>query len=104
VEVVQGGVVWSLSGCFTPPCLPNECGIIIKEMKKILAIIAVVPIACWVFSYMLNPSPDKISKAGELIAQAATPWWVPVVQFFAPLGIIGAIIIIGVLIFASRQS
>ncbi len=53
---------------------------------------------------MLNPSPEKISEAGELIAQTVTPWWIPVIQFFAPLGIIGAIVIMGVLIFANRQN
>ena len=54
---------------------------------------------------MLNSSPEKISKAGELIAQTATPWWIPVIQFFAPLGIIGAIVIVALLFFvATRQT
>lgn len=74
-------------------------------MTKIFTILAVSSIAWWTLSYMLNPSPEKISEAGELIAQTAIPWWIPVIQFFAPLGIIGAIVIIVLLFFvASRQT
>ena len=74
-------------------------------MKMILIILAISPIAWWMFSYMLNPSPEKISRAGEVIAQTATPWWIPVIQFFAPLGIVGAIVIVGILLFvAARQA
>jgi len=73
-------------------------------MKKIITILAVVPIVWWVLSYMLTPSPEKISEAGKLIAQTVTPWWIPVFQFFAPLGIIGAIVIIGVIFVANRQN
>ena len=72
-------------------------------MKMILIIFAISPIAWWMLNYTLNPSPEKISKAGELIAQAATPWWIPVVQFFAPLGIVGAIVIVGLLLFVAAR-
>ena len=73
-------------------------------MRKIFTILAVSPIALWILSYMFNPSPEKISKAGELIAQTATPWWIPVIQFLVPLGIIGAIVIVALLFFvAARQ-
>jgi len=81
----------------------SECDIIIKDMRTILAILAVSPMAWWAFSYMLNPSPEKISKAGELIAQAAIPLWVPVIQFFAPLGMIGAIVILVLLFFVATK-
>lgn len=70
----------------------------------LLVILAVAPMAWWTFSYALNPSPEKVGKAGELIAQAAIPWWIPVIQFFAPLGIMGVIVILVLLFFvATRQ-
>lgn len=70
-------------------------------MRTILAIIAITPMTYWAFSYVLNPSTEKISEAGELIAQAAVPWWIPVIQFFAPLGVIGAIVILALLYFVA---
>ena len=68
-------------------------------MKTILFISTIVGISAWAFSYLINPSPEKIDQAGQLIAQAATPWWIPVIQFLASasLGIFGAILIIALL-------
>ncbi len=73
---------------------------------KLIAFLTLIPIlvgmAAWAFSYVLNPSPDKVDQVGQLIAQAATPWWVPVIQFLVPLGIIGAILILVLLYFVAK--
>jgi hypothetical protein len=42
----------------------------------------------WGLSYLLNPSPEKIGRAGEIIVQAAIPWWVPIIQFNPILAIV----------------
>ena len=34
----------------------------------------------WVIECWLNPSPENLDRGGELIARAATPWWVPFVE------------------------
>ena len=73
---------------------------------KIVAIFSIHIIArtiVWVLSYTVDPSLDKIDQAGQLIAQAATPWWVSVIQFLAPLGALGAIVIIVLLFFVARN-
>lgn len=35
----------------------------------------------WAISSIINPTPENIEKGTELIAQAATPWWVTVFQW-----------------------
>ena len=73
-------------------------------MSKIGAIFGIptaVGVVIWIVKYMTDPSPSNLSQAGPLIAQAATPWWIPVLQFIANVfpGIVGAILIIGLLYF-----
>ena len=75
-------------------------------MRKIAAIFSIpiiVGTIVWVLSYAVNPSLDKIEQAGQMIAQAAIPWWVSVIQFLAPLGALGAIGIIAFLFLASAK-
>ena len=75
-------------------------------MKKIAAIFSIpviVGMIVWVLSYAVNPSPDKIEQTGQLIVQAAIPWWVSVIQFLAALGTLGAIGIIVLLYFVARN-
>jgi len=75
-------------------------------MEKLAAIFSIPLISrtiVWVVSYTVNPSLDKIDQAGQLIAQAATPWWVSVTQFLKPLGALGAIGIIVLLFFVARN-
>jgi hypothetical protein len=78
-----------------------------EDSLKIIAFIFSVPTiigtAVWSLSYLINPSPEKIGQAGQLIAQAAIPWWVPVIQFLAPLGILGAILILVLLYFVAKS-
>lgn len=74
---------------------------------KIIGAIFSIPIVAgmiiWALSYVVNPSPDKISQAGQLIAQAAIPWWVPVIQFLATMGTFGAIGIIVLLFLVAKN-
>jgi hypothetical protein len=65
-----------------------------RKIGSIFALISIIGVFIWAFSYQINPTPEKIDQAGQLIAQAAIPWWVSVIQFLASLGIIGAILIL----------
>jgi len=73
-------------------------------LKIIVSIPILVGMSAWALSYLMNPSPEKIGQAGQLIAQAATPWWVPAIQFLtsASLGILGAILIFALLYFVAK--
>ncbi len=73
-----------------------------KVIAFIFSIPTIVGMAIWSFGYLINPSPEKVSQAGQLIAQAAVPWWIPVIQFLAPLGIGGAILILVLLYFVAK--
>jgi len=75
----------------------------VKRIATIFSIPIIAGMIVWVFSYAVNPSPDKIDQAGQLIAQAAIPWWVSVIQFLAALGTLGAIGIIVFLFLASAR-
>jgi hypothetical protein len=72
-------------------------------LSFIFSLPLLVHIATWAFGAVLNPSPEKIGQAGQLIAQAAIPWWISVIQFLASLGLIGVIGIIIILIFVARN-
>ena len=74
-----------------------------KLIAEIFSIPLIARTAVWVVSYTVSPSLDKIDQGGQLIAQAATPWWVSVVQFLEPLGVLGAIGIIVLLVFVTRN-
>ena len=74
-----------------------------KRIAAIFSIPIIVGTIVWVLSYAVNPSPDKIEQAGQLIAQAAIPWWVSVIQFLAALGTLGAIGIIVFLFLTSAK-
>jgi hypothetical protein len=75
----------------------------VKAIAAILSIPTIAGFIWWALSYSVNPSPDKIDQAGQLIAQAAIPWWVSVIQFLAPLGFIGAIGILVLLFLISKK-
>jgi hypothetical protein len=61
---------------------------------KISLLLTIIGFACWALSYVANPSPEKIDQSGQIIAQAAIPWWIPVIQWLLPFGILGIIGII----------
>jgi hypothetical protein len=74
-----------------------------QAIGKIFSAITVGGFFIWAINYVASPSPEKITKAGELIAQAAIPWWLPVINFLAPLGIIGFILIIVLLFYIAKN-
>jgi hypothetical protein len=54
----------------------------------------------WSVSSVVNPSPENIQKGGELIAEAAVPWWVGIMEWMAGLGgTVAAVLIIGFIFF-----
>jgi hypothetical protein len=77
-------------------------GKIIGFIGGLFSLVTIVSFIIWMLTTMANPTPENISQGGELIAQAAIPWWITVIQFLAPLGLIGAILILIVLFYASR--
>jgi hypothetical protein len=49
-------------------------------------------------SHISNPEAT-INRTAELIGEATVPWWVGVINWFADLGTLGALLIIGLIIF-----
>ncbi len=54
----------------------------------------------WAISSVINPTPENIEKGTELIAQAATPWWVTVFQWIGDhtTGLLATILILGIIL------
>jgi hypothetical protein len=77
-------------------------GSVWKFFGFIFGIPLVISMIVWAFSTMANPSADNIAKAGNLIAQAAIPWWIPVIIWLAPLGLIGGPLIFLIVYLASK--
>jgi hypothetical protein len=74
-----------------------------KFIGSIFTTLTLLQIGIWGVSYVLNPSPAAIDQAGQIIAQAAIPWWMSVIQFLAPLGIIGSIGVVVLLVLVARN-
>jgi hypothetical protein len=69
-------------------------------LQTILAIPFVVAFLAWAIQCISNPgSTQTIQKAGDLIAQAAVPWWIPILQFLTSVPVVGGIAAIIFLIF-----
>ena len=81
----------------------GEMGKIIGYIGGFFSLVTIVSLTIWMLTTRASPTPENISKGGELIANAAIPWWVTVIQFLAPLGTIGAILILVVLFYVSRR-
>jgi hypothetical protein len=56
----------------------------------------------WALSMSVNASPVNIAKAGDLIAQAAVPWWISAIQWLAPLGLLGTLVMLLIVFLASK--
>jgi len=60
-----------------------------RDIGAILSFIFGLPIlvavAFFVLSSMISPDAENISQGGELIAAAATPWWIGVFEGLAAL-------------------
>ena len=64
-----------------------------RKLEQILAIPLLVGLVIWAFSALANPgSPEVIEQGGELIAQAAVPWWISVLEFLVSVPGIGSIV------------
>lgn len=70
---------------------------IIRAIPTLLAIPLILSMVILVISTAINPTPDKIEKAGEILAEAATPWWIPVFEVLAT--ILGGLVAVGFLYF-----
>ena len=66
-------------------------------MGRIASIPLLLWAIIWVIQSALNPSPEKIDQGGELIAKAATPWWIPLLEH-APAIVSGILIAVLVLV------
>lgn len=47
----------------------------------------------WMLGSVINPSPEAIEKGGELIADAAVPWWIGVMGWLEALPFAGFLIL-----------
>lgn len=76
-----------------------------NAMGKIIAALLSLPFLImtmlWIFGCSVNPTSEKIGQGGELIAQAAIPWWLQVIEFLAALGAVGALLAVLFLIVLS---
>jgi len=64
---------------------------ILKFVGLIFLLSLWAKIFMWTVSYMTNPPSQGIQRAGELIAEASVPWWLPVLVALASIGgILGA--------------
>lgn len=76
---------------------------IIGLIGGVFSFITIVSFVIWMFPTIINPTSENISKGAELIAKSAIPWWITLIQILAPLGLIGAILIIIVLYYESHR-
>ena len=64
-----------------------------RSLERILAIPLLIAISLWIINSLSNPNSPKVAEKGaELIAQAAIPWWIPVLQFLVGFSRIIALI------------
>lgn len=76
-----------------------------KFIAWLFGIPLLIGIAAWIIQSLANPSsPQVIEKVGELIAQAAIPWWVPVLQFIVGIPIVGGTLGVAFLFLLAREN
>lgn len=64
-------------------------------------IIFVLPLLVKVLIFSSHAgSPEATEEGAELLVEAATPWWVPIIDKLSDFGTFGALLILGVLAFA----
>jgi len=76
---------------------PKEIAILIIFVVFTLPFL--LKLLSWTFVSTTNPSSESIEKGGELIAEAAVPWWIGVIEWLSSLQGIGAILIVGFIFF-----
>lgn len=75
-----------------------------KTLAFILGIPLLIGIVIWILQSLANPtSPEVIERAGELMAQAAILWWIPVLQFLLSIPIFGSILAVVFLFLLARS-
>jgi hypothetical protein len=74
--------------------------IIILAVIIIFFLPLLVNFVSWAISSTTNPNPENIERGTELIAQAATPWWITAIQWIAThiKGIMATILILCVIL------
>jgi len=76
-----------------------------RKLEQILAIPLLIALGLWAINALTNPgSPEVIEQGGELIAQAAVPWWISVLEFLTSIPGIGAILGVVFLFFLFSKS
>lgn len=75
-----------------------------KIIGVICGYVTLVSFAIWVLKVMANPTPANFDQVGTLIAQAAIPWWIPVIEFLAKVGNVIGGIAIAVFLFLLAKS
>lgn len=67
-----------------------------KRVGAIISVIVGLPLLMnlifWSIGYTINPSADSIGKGAELIADAAIPWWLGVIEWLAALPLAGLLV------------
>jgi hypothetical protein len=74
-----------------------------KVVGAFFSIITLGGFMIWVLTYMANPSPENLAEVGPIIAQAAIPWWISVIEFLTKFGTVGAIGILVLLFFIAKN-
>jgi len=57
-----------------------------KIIGVIFGYIALFSFVIWVLKVVANPTPANLDQIDILIAQAAIPWWIPIIEFLAKVG------------------
>lgn len=67
-----------------------------KEIGVMIGVVVGLPLLIrslsWSVGYAISPSPENIEKGVELIADAAVPWWLGVMESLAALPLAGLLI------------
>jgi hypothetical protein len=75
---------------------------ILYAIGRLFWLAFVTELLWWVVSYTVNPTPQGIERAGTLIAEAAVPWWLPVLEVLAVIGGGGIVSAVLVMVFLRR--
>lgn len=67
-----------------------------KEIGAIISVIVGLPLLTkflfWSVGYTISPSAESIGKGAELIADAAIPWWLGVIEWLVALPLAGLLV------------
>jgi hypothetical protein len=72
-----------------------------KKNNDFLFLVVLFLMVCCFFNYSINPSPDKITEAGNLIIQSAMPSWISPVAWLSSHGL--AIIAVIIIFFEAQK-